>query len=153
MINPPSHSTIFQIIKSSGLLFTLHIRPTLHRTHTRHTTSRTSMATEPEVAESSMTKDQNRERAKATGDLDKVTDYVEEREMDVTKVAADSMREMLGNTPAAGNDIDPLLMHVKIQQSDVQTMMDELDLDKKEAERALRRAQGDIVKALCNLVD
>lgn len=96
-------------------------------------------------------KDQNRERAKASGDLDKVTDYVEERQMDVTKVA-DSMRDML-STPTARNDLDASLMNVKIQQSDVQLIMEQLELEKKDAERALRKAQGDVVRALCNLVD
>lgn len=105
------------------------------------------MSTEKETE----VKDQNRERAKATGDLDKVTDYVEEREMDSSKVT-DSMRAMLGSTRSARKDVDPALMNVKIQQSDVQLIVDELDMDAKEAERALRKARGDVVKALCDLV-
>lgn len=108
------------------------------------------MAGDKDAAEAT-NKDQNRERAKASGDLDKVTDYVEERQMDVTKVA-DSMRDML-STPTARNDVDASLMNVKIQQSDVQLIMEQLELEKKEAERALRKAQGDVVRALCNLVN
>lgn len=96
-------------------------------------------------------KDQNRIRAKATGDLDKVTDYVEEREMDATKVA-DSMRAMLGSASAAKKADKEELMNVKIQQSDVQLIVDELDLDIKDAEHALRKAKGDVVRALCELV-
>lgn len=94
-------------------------------------------------------KDQNRERAKATGDLDKVTDYVKEREMDVTKVS-DSMRAMLGTTVTTSSRGDD---NLKLVQSDVQLIMDEMDLDKKEAEQALRKAHGDIVRALCSIVD
>lgn len=97
-------------------------------------------------------KDQNKVRAKATGDLDKVTDYVEEREMDAAKVA-DSMRAMLGTTSAAARaEVDSSLSNVKIQQSDVQLIVDELDMDPKKAEQALRTARGDVVKALCQLV-
>lgn len=97
-------------------------------------------------------KEQNRVRAKATGDLDKVTDYVEEREMDTAKVA-DSMRAMLGKSSAAKKDMmEKELMNVKVQEADVMLIVDELDLDRKEAERALRKARGDVVKALCELV-
>lgn len=97
-------------------------------------------------------KEQNRVMAKATGDLDKVTDYVEEREMDSAKVA-DSMRAMLGNASAAKKDAaEKELMNVKIQQADVQLIVEELDLEPKDAERALRKARGDVVAALCALV-
>lgn len=101
---------------------------------------------------SAAAKEQNRVRAKATGDLDKVTDYVEEREMDSAKVAA-SMRAMLGKSSAAKRDaMENHLMSVKIQQADVQLIVDELDLEPKDAERALRKARGDVVQALCELV-
>lgn len=98
------------------------------------------------------TKDHNRERAKATGDLDRVTDYVEEKEMDSAKVA-DSMRAMLGSASAAKKDAaEKELMNVKIQHADLQLIVDELDLDPKHAERALRKARGNVVAALCALV-
>ncbi|CAN8063222.1 unnamed protein product [Agarophyton chilense] len=97
-------------------------------------------------------KEKNKVRAKASGDLDKVTDYVEEREMDATKVA-DSMRAMLGNASSTKKSaVEKELINVKIQQSDVQLIVDELDLDPKDAEQALRKARGDVVKALCELV-
>lgn len=104
------------------------------------------------VEEEAAAKEQNRIRAKATGDLDKVTDYVEEREMDAAKVA-DSMRAMLGSASAAKKDaMEKDLMNVKIQQSDVQLIVNELDLEPKDAERALRIARGNVVQALCQLV-
>lgn len=97
-------------------------------------------------------KEKNKLRAKASGDLDKVTDYVEEREMDATKVA-DSMRAVLGNASTTKKSAEEKeLINVKIQESDVQIIVDELDLDQKDAERALRKARGDVVKALCDLV-
>lgn len=98
------------------------------------------------------TKEQNRVRAKATGDLDKVTDYVEEREMDTVQVA-DSMRAMLGKSSVSKKDAaEKELLNVKVQEADVVLIVDELDLERREAERALRQARGDVVKALCELV-
>lgn len=97
-------------------------------------------------------KEKNKVRAKASGDLDKVTDYVEERVMDTTKVA-DSMREMLGNATAAkraGQIKED--MNVKVQKSDIRLIVDEMDLDPKRAEKVLRSAGGDVVKALCRLM-
>lgn len=102
--------------------------------------------------EDAAAKEQNRVRAKATGDLDKVTDYVEEREMDSAKVA-DSMRAMLGSASAAKKDgMEKELMSVKIQKSDVELIVEELDLEPRDAERALRQARGNVVAALCALV-
>lgn len=106
-----------------------------------------NMSTEPKDE----TKDKNRERAKASGDLDKVTDYVEEREMDASKME-DSMRAVLGSAAAAKKKADSALKHVKIQQTDVDLIVDEMELDPKEAEKALRMANGDVVQALRNLV-
>lgn len=106
------------------------------------------MSTEEDAAG----KDQNRVRAKASGDLDKVTDYVEEKEMDSAKVA-DSMRAMLGNASTSKKgQVEGDLLNVKIQQADVQEITEQLDLEPREAERALRRARGNLVDALCELV-
>lgn len=119
-----------------------------HPSHQFYVPQNQKMSTD----EATAAKEQNRVKAKATGDLDKVTDYVEERELDSARVA-DSMRAMLGKSSAAkkaGMEND--LMNVKIQEADVQLIVDELDLEPKEAERALRKARGDVVRALCELV-
>ena len=97
-------------------------------------------------------KEKNKLQAKATGDLDKVTDYVEERDLDTTKVA-DSMRAIIGNASAskrAGQLKEH--MNVKVQKSDISLIADELDVDHKRAEEELRNCGGDVVKALCNLL-
>lgn len=94
---------------------------------------------------------QDRIRAKATGDLDRVTDYVEEREMDATKVA-DRMRAMLGSTSGACSREESERTRVKIQQNDVMKIVDELDVDVRVAEKALREYRGDVVAATCALV-
>lgn len=104
------------------------------------------MAEEPEET----VKDRSKVSAKATGDLGKVTDYVEEREMDSSKVA-DSMRAML-NTSTNNKSEKEDHLNVKIQQADVDTIVDELDLDRKDAENALRNAKGNLIEALIQLV-
>lgn len=91
------------------------------------------------------------ERAKATGDLDRVTDYVEEREMDSAAVA-DSMRAVMSATAAKRAAAQRERASIKIQEADVQLIIDELEVDQRVAERALREARGDVVKALCQLV-
>eukprot|EP00171_Calliarthron_tuberculosum_P013758 IDg13758t1 len=93
------------------------------------------------------------ERAKATGDLDRVTDYVEERELDAS-AAADKMRAVLGTAAAAARkgSASSEQSAVKIAVADVDAIVTELDVDRKVAERALRDARGDLVQALCALV-
>lgn len=92
------------------------------------------------------------ERAKATGDLDRVTDYVEERELDAS-AAADKMRAVLGTAAAAARkDAAREQSAVKISVADVDAIVAELEVDRKVAERALRDARGDLVQALCALV-
>lgn len=83
------------------------------------------------------------ERAKATGDLDRVTDYVEERELDAS-AAADKMRTVL----AAAQAQRAAAKRERANQDDVKAIVDELEVDAKAAERALLDADGDVVAAL-----
>lgn len=84
---------------------------------------------------------------------------VDEQEIDSSASAAlkDSMQAMLGGTKSgkatAKASRDKELAKVKIQQSDIDVIVGELELDPKTAERALRESQGNLVKALCALVD
>ncbi len=80
-----------------------------------------------------------------------MTDYVEERELDVS-AATDKMRAVLGSAAAARKASARGDSAVKIQTADVQAIVNELEIDAKEAEKALRDARGDVVKALCALV-
>jgi NACalpha-BTF3-like transcription factor len=97
-----------------------------------------------------------KEQQKSTADLDRVTDHVEERDID-SAALKDSMQAMLGSTAVAKKTgkgaRERELAKVKIQQADVDVIVDELELDQKTAERALREASGDLVQALCTLVD
>jgi NACalpha-BTF3-like transcription factor len=97
-----------------------------------------------------------KEQQKSTADLDRVTDHVEERDID-SAALKDSMQAMLGSAAVAKKTDkaarDRELAKVKIQQADVDVIVEELELDQKTAERALREASGDLVQALCALVD
>lgn len=93
-----------------------------------------------------------RERAKATGDLDKVTDYVEELEMDAQKVT-DSMRVMLEKKTPGKKGKETKVNNIKLKDEDVNLIIDELEIETKEAETALRKAGGNVIQALCDLVN
>lgn len=96
------------------------------------------------------------EHDKSTADLDRVTDHVEERDID-SAALKDSMQAVLENTGPVKKNAkakrDRELAKVKIQQADVDHIMEELELDSKTAERALREAGGNFLQALCALVD
>lgn len=66
------------------------------------------------------------------------------------------MQAMLGSSPTATTSAsatrDRELAKVKIQQADIDRIVEELELDSEVAERALREAEGDLVQALCALV-
>lgn len=94
------------------------------------------------------------ERQKSTADLDRVTDYVEDREIDTTRVA-DSMQQVVVDNQTRQKKRqrrENELAAVKIRQEDVDMIVDEMGLDAKEAERTLRECRGDVVEALCALV-
>lgn len=92
------------------------------------------------------------ERAKATGDLDRVTDYVEERELDAS-AAADKMRAVLGSAAASKRRDDKGTNVVRAREADVKSIVEEMEVDSKLAERALVNAKGDVIAALQTLME
>ncbi|GAQ79479.1 hypothetical protein KFL_000310290 [Klebsormidium nitens] len=82
--------------------------------------------------------------------LNSITDYVEEKEMDASKVK--QAMESINASDAADKQAQRLrekeLAAVKVSQSDLDVIVNELELDKKEAERILREHKGDAVAAL-----
>ncbi len=90
------------------------------------------------------------ERAKATGDLDRVTDYVKERELDAS-AAADKMRAVLGSAAAAKRRDEKT--GGRAREADVKAIVAELEIAPKAAERALIEANGDVVQALRVLME
>jgi NACalpha-BTF3-like transcription factor len=81
---------------------------------------------------------------------------VDEQDID-SSALKDSMQAVLGSAPSAAKSAsasrDRELAKVKIQQADIDRITQELELDSKLAERALREAEGDLVRALCALVE
>merc|ERR1712028_190921 len=101
------------------------------------------------------------EEAQETGtkrdgaDVSKVTDYVEQEEMDHAKASkaiaalTDSM-DTVDQEAEAKREKE--LAAVKINQEDVDSIAQEMELDKDVAERKLREHNGDAVQTLMTLV-
>ncbi|XP_077997021.1 huntingtin-interacting protein K-like [Glandiceps talaboti] len=88
-------------------------------------------------------------------DLEKVTDYHEETEI-VSQDMIDAMN-ILGNKMKqdkalkAQREID--LSKVKVQKEDIDLIVNEMEIPKAKAERALREHNGDLVATLTSLTD
>ncbi|KAI5650926.1 hypothetical protein M9H77_36931 [Catharanthus roseus] len=86
--------------------------------------------------------------------LDKLTDHVEDRQLDSTRVQ-EAMASISASKEA---DIQAMRMRekelaaVKINAADVDVIANELELDKKVAERTLREHKGDAVAAIRSLL-
>ncbi|TXG71609.1 hypothetical protein EZV62_000188 [Acer yangbiense] len=83
--------------------------------------------------------------------LDKLTDHVEDRQLD-------SSRAMASINASKAADLNAMrlrekeLAAVKINAADVDIIVNELELDKKVAERTLREHKGDAVAAIRSLL-
>lgn len=89
------------------------------------------------------------ERAKATGDLDRVTDLVEEQELDAS-AAADKMRAVLAT---ASTDKNSGTQRERASEADVKLLCAELEIDEKVAEKALLNSRGNVNGALRELMN
>ncbi|XP_059632810.1 uncharacterized protein LOC132275360 [Cornus florida] len=82
--------------------------------------------------------------------LDKLTDHVEDRQLDSTRVQ-EAMASISASKEADWNAMrmrEKELAAVKINAADVDIIANELELDKKVAERTLREHKGDAVAAI-----
>ncbi|CBI22875.3 hypothetical protein PVL29_005597 [Vitis rotundifolia] len=82
--------------------------------------------------------------------LDKLTDHVEDRQLDSTRVQ-EAMASIAASAEADWNAMrmrEKELAAVKINAADVDIIANELELDKKVAERTLREHKGDAVAAI-----
>mmetsp|Transcript_3923 Transcript_3923/g.11410 ORF Transcript_3923/g.11410 Transcript_3923/m.11410 type:complete len:110 (+) Transcript_3923:233-562(+) len=92
----------------------------------------------------------DRESAAAAASLDKLTDHVEEREVDVSK-AQNAMNKLAEAQTAAKEQQqarDRQLRQVKVSAGDVELIAVEFEVDKKRAELRLREHDGDVKGAL-----
>ncbi|XP_020573542.1 huntingtin-interacting protein K [Phalaenopsis equestris] len=86
--------------------------------------------------------------------LDKLTDRVEDRQLDSTRVQ-EAMAALTSSKEADWNAMrmrEKELAAVKINPTDVDIIANELELDKKVAERTLREHKGDAVAAIRHLL-
>ncbi|KAK4759331.1 hypothetical protein SAY87_022462 [Trapa incisa] len=86
--------------------------------------------------------------------LDKLTDRVEDRQLDSTRVQ-EAMASIASTAEADRNAMrlrEKELASVKINAGDVDIIANELELDKKVAERTLREHKGDAVAAIRSLL-
>ncbi|XP_062212915.1 uncharacterized protein LOC133913712 [Phragmites australis] len=82
--------------------------------------------------------------------LDKLTDRVEDRQLDSSRVQS-AMAALASSKEADWNAMrlrEKELASVKINPTDVEIIANELELDKKIAERTLREHKGDAVAAI-----
>ncbi|KAK9933980.1 hypothetical protein M0R45_021148 [Rubus argutus] len=86
--------------------------------------------------------------------FDKLTDRVEDRQLDSTRVQ-EAMASIAASSEADWNAMrlrEKELAAVKINAGDVEIIANELELDKKVAERTLREHKGDAVAAIRHLL-
>ncbi|KAL5541978.1 hypothetical protein UlMin_009688 [Ulmus minor] len=86
--------------------------------------------------------------------FDKLTDRVEDRQLDSTRVQ-EAMASIAASAEADRNAMrmrEKELAAVKINAAEVDIIANELELDKKVAERTLREHKGDAVAAIRHLL-
>ncbi|EFJ10197.1 hypothetical protein SELMODRAFT_271849 [Selaginella moellendorffii] len=92
----------------------------------------------------------SKDRQQQSKALDKITDHVEERQLDSTRVQ--QAMASIAATSDADRDIQRLrekeLAAVKIDPAHIDVIANELEIDRKIAERTLREHKGDAVAAL-----
>ncbi|XP_021862513.1 uncharacterized protein [Spinacia oleracea] len=86
--------------------------------------------------------------------FDKLTDRVEDRQLDSSRVQT-AMASIYASAEADANAMrlrEKELAAVKINAEDIDTIANELELDRKVAERTLREHKGDAVAAVRSLL-
>ncbi|KAH8347087.1 huntingtin-interacting protein K [Drosophila kikkawai] len=83
-------------------------------------------------------------------DLERVTDYAEEKEISAANIS--SAVEQFGNQRNKENELrvakEKELQKVQVKKEDIELIMNELLVSKSHAEKVLREQSGDVVAAL-----
>mmetsp|Transcript_34024 Transcript_34024/g.74430 ORF Transcript_34024/g.74430 Transcript_34024/m.74430 type:complete len:178 (-) Transcript_34024:80-613(-) len=98
---------------------------------------------------------QKGEKGSESKALNRVTDHVQDKEMDANKVRS-AMTKLAMETEEAKKrqlERDLELAKVAIKTEDVDIIADQFELDKKKAERILRENDGNVQQALKFLID
>ncbi|KAL4168606.1 hypothetical protein KRP22_012004 [Phytophthora ramorum] len=86
--------------------------------------------------------------------MDKLTDLVEEKQMDENKMkeAFQALRKQEEADKEAERLLEKKLAAVKVDKDDVALVAHEMELSTQQADRKLREADGDVVKCLQTLL-
>ncbi|CAL8089949.1 unnamed protein product [Calicophoron daubneyi] len=91
---------------------------------------------------------------KGAADLEKVTDYFEEKELKVGPDALTAVSGTAGDAAIAASKAqkEKQLLKVKVKSEDVELICRELEVSKIVAERCLKENCGDVYKTLVELI-
>lgn len=87
-----------------------------------------------------------------SADLEKVTDYAEEKELSVSANNLEAINRIEAQRTKETQARDEELAKVKITKEDVELIVREYEITKQQAELALRQSNGDVVQALVRLL-
>lgn len=87
-------------------------------------------------------------RSQETADLEKVTDYAEEKEIcSVNQNNLEAINQIEAKRSKETQAREEELAKVSIKKDDVELLVKELEITKQQAELALRQSSGDVVQA------
>lgn len=98
--------------------------------------------------------DKPKSRNQETADLEKVTDYAEEKEIgsvDLNNLEAINLIEAQRSKETEAREKE--LAKVIINKDDVELLVEELEITKQHAELALRQSSGNVVQAVVGLLN
>jgi NACalpha-BTF3-like transcription factor len=98
----------------------------------------------------------SKEKQREGGDVSKLTDYVEQREIDSNRATQAVASIMGGSQTSAKHEAEAArekdLAAVAVDAADVALIAAEMEMETADAERKLREANGDVVECLSILV-
>ncbi|XP_075145633.1 huntingtin-interacting protein K [Haematobia irritans] len=105
--------------------------------------------TEDEVQDKKQKK-QTKHDGYAAADLERVTDYAEEKEISTANIS--SAVEQFGNQRQKEDELkvakEMELQKVQVRKEDIELIMNEMLISRTQAEKVLREQRGDVVAAL-----
>merc|ERR1712223_1301995 len=114
------------------------------------------MGTIKKMLTPSPTKKRRKKHDSGAADLEKVTDYAEEKEIGSSSVAVDAITSINNKqVEEAAKRVakEKELAKVSIRKEDVDLIADEMEISKSKAERTLREHAGNVVEALAALTN
>lgn len=96
--------------------------------------------------------DRSKTKAQECADLEKVTDYAEEKEISINATNLETINLIEAQRNKETQAREEELAKVKITREDVDLLIKELEITRQQAELALRQSSGDIVQAFVRLL-